>query len=321
MEYVEGETLQSRIARRALGIDEALRYAIAMADAVSAVHCVGIVHRDLKPGNIVISAGRNVKLLDFGLAKFSEAANVTEFTATQTMCTREGQILGTVFMSPEQAEARCGCAIRYFGWIGAEMITGRRPFDGNRIRKARPFCTSSQTGQWQSAVSAGSALIDRLENRGAGSLMKALSGIGDATRRRVERGSGASGDGAPAVLGTASGSALMWWGRRTSNRRQFISSAFGWGLVSAWWPPVGGHLRTDLSMPLRGCIPAMDCLGPPLYRASMPAPLRPFSPGLAAPGMCWRGISGGAGRHGRGCRCSRLRRRVLIFLHRQSAAA
>ena len=134
MEYVEGETLQERIRRRALGIDEALRYAIAMADALSAVHGAGIVHRDLKPANIVITASQNVKLLDFGLAKFSEPANVTEFTATQTICTREGQILGTVsYMSPEQAEGRVVDArsdIFSFGSVLYEMITGRRPFDG-----------------------------------------------------------------------------------------------------------------------------------------------------------------------------------------------
>jgi predicted Ser/Thr protein kinase/membrane protein implicated in regulation of membrane protease activity len=134
MEYVEGETLQERIRRRALGIDEAMRYAIVMADAISAVHGAGILHRDLKPANMVITASQDIKLLDFGLAKFSEPAKVTELTDTRTMCTREGQILGTVsYMSPEQAEGRVVDArsdIFSFGSVLYEMITGRHAFDG-----------------------------------------------------------------------------------------------------------------------------------------------------------------------------------------------
>jgi eukaryotic-like serine/threonine-protein kinase len=107
MEYVEGETLAQMIQRRQLGIDEALRYAIAMADALWAAHAAGIVHRDVKPANILITTDRRVKLMDFGLAKFSEPANVAEFAATQTLCTQEGQILGTVsYMSPEQWPGR-----------------------------------------------------------------------------------------------------------------------------------------------------------------------------------------------------------------------
>jgi predicted Ser/Thr protein kinase/membrane protein implicated in regulation of membrane protease activity len=228
MEYVEGETLQSRIARRALGIDEALRYAIAMADAVSAVHCVGIVHRDLKPGNIVISAGRNVKLLDFGLAKFSEAANVTEFTATQTMCTREGQILGTVFyMSPEQAEGRVVDArsdIFSFGSVLYEMITGRRPFDGESNLATLAAILHEQpkpASELNPAVSRElGQLIDRCMEKKPGRRFASMKALQAALEMQLAAESGML---IPARLGRwrrparltlalLLGLALMWWG-------------------------------------------------------------------------------------------------------------
>jgi predicted Ser/Thr protein kinase/membrane protein implicated in regulation of membrane protease activity len=135
MEFVDGETLEQRMARRRLGIDEALVYAIALADALSAAHAVGLVHRDVKPGNILLTSRGEVKLMDFGLAKFKEPANVTEFTATRTMFTQSGQILGTVsYMSPEQAEGRLvdgRSDIFSFGSVLYEMITSQRPFDGD----------------------------------------------------------------------------------------------------------------------------------------------------------------------------------------------
>src|SRR4029450_12234085 len=68
MEYVQGETLASRLARGPLGLDEVIRHGIEMAEALAAAHSQGIVHRDLKPGNIMLTRD-GVKLLDFGLAK------------------------------------------------------------------------------------------------------------------------------------------------------------------------------------------------------------------------------------------------------------
>jgi len=70
MEYVEGETLDDRITMGPLRVDDALEYGRQIADALNAAHQHGIVHRDLKPGNVMITAS-GVKLLDFGLAKFS----------------------------------------------------------------------------------------------------------------------------------------------------------------------------------------------------------------------------------------------------------
>jgi serine/threonine protein kinase len=139
MEYVEGETLDDRITMGPLRLDDALEYARQIADALNAAHDHGIVHRDLKPGNVMITAS-GVKLLDFGLAKFSAeakvGAGVTQLPThggSRTL-TEVGTILGTVrYMAPEQLEGRevdartdlyALCLVLY------EMVTGKYPFTG-----------------------------------------------------------------------------------------------------------------------------------------------------------------------------------------------
>src|SRR5215467_11072570 len=109
MEYLEGETLASRIARGPLPLEEALKVAIAIADALDKAHGQGVTHRDLKPGNVMLSSS-GAKLLDFGLAKLSPPvpdARSTPDAPTAANSTVTGAVFGTMpYMAPEQLEGR-----------------------------------------------------------------------------------------------------------------------------------------------------------------------------------------------------------------------
>ncbi len=134
MEFVAGRTLDRMIPRQGMRAAEVLRIAVQIADGLSAAHAAGILHRDLKPGNIMVADSGLVKILDFGLAKLTEKAEMGEDVATKTLAaeTEEGVILGTVaYMSPEQAQGLkldSRSDIFSFGAVLYEMLTGRRAF-------------------------------------------------------------------------------------------------------------------------------------------------------------------------------------------------
>src|SRR5262245_6942781 len=135
MEFLEGETLAERLSKGALPIQEALRYAIQISDALDKAHGLGVTHRDLKPGNIMLTKS-GAKLLDFGLAKFVPSMQPTD-SAVPTVpqdLTVHGTLLGTVqYMAPEQIEGDevdARTDIFAFGVILYEMITGKKAFIG-----------------------------------------------------------------------------------------------------------------------------------------------------------------------------------------------
>jgi Tol biopolymer transport system component len=138
MEFVAGETLDKLIGRKGLKVREALKYAIQVADALSAAHTAGVVHRDLKPSNIMVTPQGLVKILDFGLAKTTGPLETDAYAETMhaeaSPHTEEGTVLGTVaYMSPEQADGRkidARSDIFSFGSVLYEMITGRQAFPG-----------------------------------------------------------------------------------------------------------------------------------------------------------------------------------------------
>jgi tRNA A-37 threonylcarbamoyl transferase component Bud32 len=135
MEYIDGTPLDDLIPARGLRVTQALRYGVAIADAMAKAHEAGIIHRDLKPTNVMVTGDGRVKILDFGLAKLREPDDVSAEAQTRTRpITEEGHVVGTAaYMSPEQAEGRTIDArsdIFSFGAVLYEMVTGRRPFDG-----------------------------------------------------------------------------------------------------------------------------------------------------------------------------------------------
>jgi Tol biopolymer transport system component/predicted Ser/Thr protein kinase len=136
MEYVGGKTLDQLIPRKGMRLNDALKLAVQVADALTRAHAAGIVHRDLKPGNIMVSEHGLVKVLDFGLAKLTESAlGEDEATRTAKPRTEEGTVVGTAaYMSPEQAEGKPVDArsdIFSFGAVLYEMVTGARAFRGD----------------------------------------------------------------------------------------------------------------------------------------------------------------------------------------------
>ena len=144
MELVEGPTLADRIAKGPIPVDEAPLIAKQIAEALEAAHEQGIIHRDLKPPNIKLRPDGTVKVLDFGLAKALDpvSAATVDATASPTitspaMMTGVGVLLGTAaYMSPEQARGKAvdkRSDIWAFGCVLYEMLTGRRPFEGDGV--------------------------------------------------------------------------------------------------------------------------------------------------------------------------------------------
>ncbi|HEV8129759.1 MAG TPA: protein kinase, partial [Acidobacteriota bacterium] len=138
MEYLEGETLDKRLAKGPLPRDQVMRYAIEISDALDKAHRQGIIHRDLKPANIMLTK-LGAKLLDFGLAKLRQTgsgpllANLSTLPTEAHDLTSKGTVLGTFrYMAPEQLEGKEADArtdIFAFGLVVYEMVTGRKAFE------------------------------------------------------------------------------------------------------------------------------------------------------------------------------------------------
>ncbi|MBN2317893.1 MAG: protein kinase, partial [Acidobacteria bacterium] len=146
MEYVEGLTLKDRLVRGNVPLNEALQWALEIAEALAVAHEKGIIHRDLKPSNIMISRADHAKVMDFGLAKqlyaVPESGSQEE---TLTGLTREGTTVGTIpYMSPEQVQGKAidlRSDLFSFGIVIYEMLTGINPFKKeNSFNTANAIC-------------------------------------------------------------------------------------------------------------------------------------------------------------------------------------
>jgi Tol biopolymer transport system component len=148
LELVEGETLQERLQRGPLPLEEALPVARQIAEALEAAHERGVVHRDLKPANVKLTPDGSVKVLDFGLAKALDPGTMGALSPSTSPTlmnsptltaagTQMGVILGTAaYMSPEQAKGRPvdkRADVWAYGALVYEMLTGERLFAGESV--------------------------------------------------------------------------------------------------------------------------------------------------------------------------------------------
>lgn len=142
MQYVEGETLFTRMQRQPLSVSDTLEIAIQIAGALGEAHEHGILHRDIKPQNVVINLQGQVKVLDFGLAKRLELQPSADGQAAGDSCfdsllTEENAVLGTpLYMSPEQVRGEpldCSSDLFSLGVLLFECLTHRQPFAGSSL--------------------------------------------------------------------------------------------------------------------------------------------------------------------------------------------
>jgi serine/threonine-protein kinase len=132
-ELLAGETLRDRLSRSPLSWRKTIELGVALAEGLAAAHGKEIIHRDIKPANIFLTADGQVKILDFGLARWRETRSAEDETVTLAE-TKVGAVMGTVgYMSPEQVRGeKAGAPSDIFalGCVLYEAVTGRRAFPG-----------------------------------------------------------------------------------------------------------------------------------------------------------------------------------------------
>jgi serine/threonine protein kinase/tetratricopeptide (TPR) repeat protein len=162
MELLDGQSLKDRISRSALSTDEVIELGAQIADALDAAHSQGIVHRDIKPANLFVTRRGTIKVLDFGVAKLSQAArgagDLDSTVAPSDQLTSMGTTIGTVsYMSPEQArgqEIDARSDVFSAGVVLYEMATGQLPFQGATVATIFEGLLTKQP-QAPSAIKAG----------------------------------------------------------------------------------------------------------------------------------------------------------------------
>ncbi len=156
LELVQGETLSDQLKRGSIAVEESLKLALQIAEALEAAHEKGVIHRDLKPGNIKITPDGKVKVLDFGLAKAyagdRDDVNLSNSPTLSDAATQQGMILGTAaYMPPEQAKGKTvdkRADIWAFGVVLFEMLTGRQLFTGETVSETLASVLKSEP-EWK----------------------------------------------------------------------------------------------------------------------------------------------------------------------------
>src|ERR1051326_8837617 len=171
-ELLEGQTLRRRLNGTQLPLRKTIDYALKIAHGLAAAHEKGIVHRDLKPDNLFITNDGRVKILDFGLAKLTGAANAElsqTSIPTRRVDTDPGKVMGTVgYMSPEQLKGRevdHRSDIFSFGAILYEMLSGRRAFHGESAAETMSAVLKEDPPDLSETNQRISPALERLVNR------------------------------------------------------------------------------------------------------------------------------------------------------------
>ena len=257
MELVPGETLANRVKSGPLPVEEAMRLAVQVAEALEAAHEKNIIHRDLKPTNVKVTPEGKVKVLDFGLAKAfagnaenDDPSNSPTLSATATM---QGVILGTAaYMSPEQARGKmCDkrADIWAFGCLLYELLTGEHMFRGETVTEILAAVLKEEPDWRALPASTPSKIRDLLRRCLQKDLRRRLHDAADA-RIEIEEALAAPADEEPAAA--AKGLRVRWreilvWGVASLLLAGFISMAV-WKLKPSSTSPPQPVTRTVINL-------------------------------------------------------------------------
>ena len=243
-ELLEGETLRERLRSGAIAVRKALDYALQMAHGLAAAHEKGIIHRDLKPENLFVTKDGRVKILDFGLAKLTQADTGSHTSMpTATHGTEAGVVMGTAgYMSPEQVRGMAldpRSDIFSFGAILYEMLSGKRAFHGDTAADTMSSILKEEPAELTETNRNVSPALERivhhcLEKNPEGRFHSAsdiafdlehLSGLSGSTARVAAAGTEKNQPRRKLLLGLACGLALAgvvyglgWWHGKSSGR-------------------------------------------------------------------------------------------------------
>ncbi len=170
LELVEGDTLADRLKHGAIPVEESLKLALQIAEALEAAHEKGVIHRDLKPANIKVTPEGKAKVLDFGLAKaFTEDGSDLNLSNSPTLSmagTQQGVILGTAaYMSPEQAKGRTvdkRTDVWAFGCVLYELLTGKLAFQAADVSETLAAILMKEP-DWEAIASAPPAVANTIQ--------------------------------------------------------------------------------------------------------------------------------------------------------------